>query len=86
MYLCSRKGGLEEENMGKSESLQCTIYIKTIRSKKIRTSILDFSELIARISTDEKRRCTVEAFRQELKDRKPKMTRIELEFLKKYGN
>ena len=24
--------------------------------------------------------------RQELKDRKPKMTRLELEFLKKYGN
>jgi predicted P-loop ATPase len=32
---------------------------------------LDFSELIARISTDEKRRCTVEAFRQELKDLPP---------------
>ena len=32
---------------------------------------MDFSELMARISTDEKRRCTVEAFRQELKDLPP---------------
>jgi hypothetical protein len=29
---------------------------------------------------------TKKDIRQELKDRKPKMTRLELEFLKKYGN
>ena len=29
---------------------------------------------------------TKEDIRQELKDRKPKMTKLELEFLKKYGN
>ncbi|MCR5180234.1 MAG: DUF5906 domain-containing protein [Bacteroidaceae bacterium] len=44
----------------------CTIYSKTIRSKKEKTSILDLEELGARFQTDEKRRRTVEAFRAEL--------------------
>ena len=51
--------------------MQCTIYKQTIRSKKIRTSILEMDELMARIQKDEKRRRTVEAFRQELKDLPP---------------
>ena len=44
----------------------CTIYSKTIRSKKEKTSILDLEELGARFQTDEKRRRTVEALRAEL--------------------
>lgn len=71
MYLCSRKGGLEEENMGKCESLQCTIYIKTIRSKKIRTSILDLDQIIKEIQGSSKRRLTVEALRREVRDLPP---------------
>ena len=60
------------ENLGQNiDAMQCTIYKQTIRSKKIRTSILEMDELMARIQTDEKRRKTVEAFRQELKDLPP---------------
>ena len=44
----------------------CTIYSKTIRSKKEKTSILDLEELCARFQHDEKRRRTVEALRAEL--------------------
>jgi len=44
----------------------CTIYSKTIRSKKEKASILDLEELCARFQTDERRRRTVEALRAEL--------------------
>lgn len=51
--------------------MQSTIYIKTIRSNKVRTSILELEELINRFQSDEKRRRTVEDFRNELKDLPP---------------
>ena len=44
----------------------CTIYSKTIRSKKEKTSILELEELSARFQSDERRRRTVEALRAEL--------------------
>lgn len=44
----------------------CTIYSKTIRSKKEKTSILDLEELGAQFQHDERRRRTVEALRAEL--------------------
>ena len=53
------------------DAMQCTIYRQTIRSRKIRASILEMDELMARIKKDVKRRRTVEAFRQELKDLPP---------------
>jgi hypothetical protein len=43
----------------------CTIYSKTIRSNKVKTSILDLEELLARFHNDEKRKGTVEALRAE---------------------
>lgn len=43
----------------------CTIYSKTIRSNKVKTSILDLEELMARFHNDEKRKETVEALRAE---------------------
>lgn len=44
----------------------CTIYSKTIRSKKEKTSILGLEELATLFQTDERKRKTVEAFRAEL--------------------
>lgn len=61
--------------------MQCTLYTQTIRSKKIRTSILDLGELMTRIRTDERRRRTVEAFRKELKDLPPSLRSQTLERL-----
>lgn len=44
----------------------CTIYSKTIRSKKEKASILGLEELATLFQTDERKRKTVEAFRAEL--------------------
>lgn len=54
-------------------AMQCTVYIKSIRSRKERTSALGLGELIKELQADGKRKMTVEALRREVSDLPPSL-------------